>query len=269
MKPLRAASRYVFAPSEPSTLRVVDRAVASDHDSKLLFPVRRVFCVGRNYYNHAVEMEARHKALGISDGADAREPPFFFQKAGHGAVVDTSTTTLVRYPPSTQNLEFECELVVGLASGCRLEDPLDSVAFYGVGCDLTRRDLQNDAKAKRRPWDMAKSFDDSAPCGPLVYAPDVVRGTGCHLPDEAIMTLSKNGSVAQQTTLGSMIFSVAEAIMHLDRQIKLQAGDLLFTGTPAGVGALQPGDEVECAICDANGLHLVPPCAFRIVSSCD
>ncbi|KAJ8602135.1 hypothetical protein CTAYLR_001654 [Chrysophaeum taylorii] len=232
--------KYAVPPAARSTLRVV----ISGND-ELLFPVRRVYCIGRNYYDHAVEMEARHRALGLDD-TKAREAPFFFQKPCE-AVVDTSVRN-VRYPPGTSQLEFECEMVVGLTS--------TGVGYYGVGCDLTRRDLQNEAKAKRRPWEAAKSFDDSAPCGPLVAAEG--------LPKDAVMQLAKNGEICQKTALDLMIFDVPEALRQLSNEVALQAGDILFTGTPAGVGRCEPGDRIECTI-TKDGRDLVPPCSFTIL----
>lgn len=250
----RSMASFAFSPPAPSTVSIAGE--------EAVFPVRRIYCVGRNYYDHAVEMQGRHRELGIAEGTDVRDPPFFFQKAGYGAVVDTSRRSAVVYPPGTRLLEFECELVVGLAARCRPEAPLESVGFYGVGCDLTRRDLQNEAKAQRRPWDAAKNFDDSAPCGPLARAsPDA------GLSPDAVMTLTKNGQVSQQTTLGLMIFSVEEALRHLARQVGLEPGDLVYTGTPAGVGPLQPGDAVECTIKDAAGVDLVPRCTFSVVDA--
>mmetsp|Transcript_15585 Transcript_15585/g.48743 ORF Transcript_15585/g.48743 Transcript_15585/m.48743 type:complete len:268 (+) Transcript_15585:42-845(+) len=257
-------SRFVVSPAPVSAVRVVDDTVGRSSEAKE-FPVRRVYCVGRNYAMHAAEMEARHVRLGIGEGDASREPPFFFAKHGVGTIVDTSVRDAVPYPPLTNELEFECELVVALKSPLG-DSPLDAVGYYAVGCDLTRRDLQNQAKASRRPWDAAKSFDDSAPVGAFL-ALDDVRGTGSHLPDDAVMTLTKNGVVAQQTQLGNMIFNVAEALEHLGRQVRLEPGDVLFTGTPAGVGQVAPGDRVECTVRAPSGDLLLPPCFFHVIPS--
>jgi len=157
--------------------------------------------------------------------------------------------------------------VVGLAFGGKRVDPddaLDLVGYYGVGCDLTRRDLQSRAKEQRKPWDAAKSFDFSAPCGPFVPAGHQVLGDGCHLPGDCVMELTKNGEVQQRTPLNGMIFSVAEAIAHLSNESTLCAGDVIFTGTPAGVGKVDHGDEIECTVKSPDGRFVVPPCRFLI-----
>ena len=193
------------------------------------FPLRRVFCVGRNYGAHAREM-----------GSDPdREPPFFFTKPAD-AVVPASGA--LPYPPATKELHHEVELVVALGAGGRdiaPERALDLVWGYGVGLDLTRRDLQAVAKKDGRPWDMAKGFDASAPCSPLLPA----SRTG-H-PREARIWLEVNGQLKQEGKLNEMIWPVPDVIAYLSRFVTLAAGDLIFTGTPAGVGALEPGDHVR------------------------
>jgi len=193
------------------------------------FPLRRVFCVGRNYAAHAREM-----------GADPdREPPFFFSKPAD-AVVPASGT--LPYPPATKELHHEVELVVALKAGGANVDPeqaLDLVWGYAVGLDLTRRDLQAVAKKDGRPWDMAKGFDASAPCSPLQQA----IWTG-H-PSAGRIWLEVNGEPRQEGNLNEMIWPVADVIAHLSRFVTLAPGDLIFTGTPAGVGALNPGDHVR------------------------
>ena len=193
------------------------------------FPLRRVFCVGRNYAAHAREM-----------GSDPdREPPFFFTKPAD-AVMPTGAA--LPYPPATKELHHEVELVVALGAGganIAPERALDLVWGYGVGLDLTRRDLQAIAKKDGRPWDMAKGFDASAPCSPLLP----VARTG-H-PQQGRIWLEVNGELKQEGDLDEMIWPVADVIAALSRLVTLAPGDLIFTGTPSGVGALQPGDRVR------------------------
>jgi fumarylpyruvate hydrolase len=197
--------------------------------SDRVFPLRRVFCVGRNYAAHAREM-----------GADPnREPPFFFTKPAD-AVVPASGT--VPYPPATRELHHEVELVVALKGGGKDIAPghaLDLVWGYGVGLDLTRRDMQAIAKKDGRPWDMSKGFDASAPCSPLVPA----ERTG-H-PQAARIWLEVNGELKQEGNLNEMIWPVPDVIAALSRLVALAPGDLILTGTPAGVAALNPGDRVR------------------------
>jgi fumarylpyruvate hydrolase len=216
---------YVIAPPAPASVAVRGTAAR--------FPVRRIFCVGRNYAAHAREM-----------GKDPdREPPFFFTKPAD-AVVDDGAT--IPYPPETANLHFEGELVVAIGEGGRdisEARALDCVWGYGPGNDLTRRDLQNTAKEMGRPWDWAKGFDRSAICGALV--PAAISGH----PAAGAITVRVNGALRQQADLAEMIWSVPEIIAHLSRSMELRPGDLIYTGTPAGVGALSRGDvcEVEVA----------------------
>ena len=197
--------------------------------SSARFPVRRVFCVGRNYAAHAREM-----------GSDPnREPPFFFTKPAD-AVVPASGA--VPYPPSTNDLHHEIELVVALKAGGKDIDAaqaLDLVWGYGVGLDLTRRDLQAVAKDAGRPWDMAKGFDASAPCSPLHPVSDVGH------PAQARIWLEVNGTLRQEGNLDEMIWPIADVIASLSRLVTLAPGDLIYSGTPSGVGALQPGDRVR------------------------
>jgi fumarylpyruvate hydrolase len=198
-------------------------------DSDQVFPLRRVFCVGRNYAAHAREM-----------GADPdREPPFFFTKPAD-AVVPASGT--VPYPPATDDLHHEIELVVALkAGGANIDSKhaLDLVWGYAVGVDLTRRDLQDVAKKASRPWDLSKGFDASGPCSPL----QPLACTG-H-PEEGRVWLEVNGEVKQDGNLNELIWPVPDVIAYLSRFVTLAPGDLIFTGTPSGVGALQPGDHVR------------------------
>lgn len=193
------------------------------------FPVRRVFCVGRNYAAHAREM-----------GADpTREAPFFFMKPAD-AVVDAHG--VIPFPPATNDLHHEVEMVVALGGGGANVAPEDALALvwgYGVGLDLTRRDLQAVAKEMSRPWDFAKGFDASAPCSALRPVTEVGH------PADSRIALTVNGVVRQDGTLQEMIWDVAGVISHISRFVTLAPGDLIFSGTPAGVGALQPGDRVH------------------------
>lgn len=196
------------------------------------FPVRRIYLVGRNYLEHVREM---------NEGADERDPPFFFQKPRDAIVPDGAA---VPYPPQTQSLHYEVELVAALANGGRniaAGDALGHVYGYGIGIDLTRRDLQTIAKDKGWPWEMGKSFDRSAPCGPIHPAAAVGHG-------ERSISLKVNGAIRQNSTTAKMTWSVAEIISKLSEQYELAPGDLIYTGTPEGVGAVVPGDRLEGAI---------------------
>jgi fumarylpyruvate hydrolase len=198
------------------------------------FPVYRVFCVGRNYAAHAREM-----------GKDpTREPPFFFMKPA-AAVVDAQHPITVPYPPKTTNYHHEIELVVAIGAACRDATPqsaLGCVLGYGVGLDMTRRDLQLEARDKGRPWEFGKSFAGSAPIGPIHLASAVG-----HLQSGAI-TIAVGGQMRQSSDLALMIWSVAECIVHLSAFDALQPGDLIMTGTPEGVGAVVAGDSMRGAI---------------------
>ncbi|MBG6183210.1 fumarylpyruvate hydrolase [Arthrobacter sp. CAN_A214] len=215
--------------------------------SKTLFPVRRVFCVGRNYGDHAREM-----------GADPnREPPFFFLKPADAVFTPKETEILdgtlpvVPYPPQTADLHHEVELVVALGqggTGINPADALDTVWGYGVGVDLTRRDMQAEAKSLRRPWDLAKGFDWSGPCSPLRPVSAVGH------PADGRIWLDVDGVLRQEGDLRDQIWTVAEIIAHLSRSVALRPGDLLFTGTPAGVGALTRGSSVTAGIDGVAGL---------------
>ena len=190
------------------------------------FPVRRIFCVGRNYAAHAREMGKNPD----------RDPPFFFTKPAD-AVVDSGET--VAYPPETDNFHYEAELVVAIGTGGRNigeGDSLTHVWGYAVGNDLTRRDLQLQAREQGRPWDWGKAFDRSAVIGPV----HAVAKSG-H-PDKGSIRLSVNGTVKQDADLAELIWSVPEIISILSHSIALAPGDLIMTGTPAGVGPLVPGD---------------------------
>jgi fumarylpyruvate hydrolase len=197
-----------------------------------LFPVRRVYCVGRNYVDHIREMKE----------ADERDPPFFFQKPRDAVVPDGGH---VPYPPFTSDFQFEVELVIAVGRGGRdiaVGEARDYIWGYAVGIDLTRRDRQRDAREARLPWEVGKSFDCSAPCGPIAPARDAR-----HFKDCAI-ALSVNGIERQRGDIGQMIWSVPEVIAQLSRQVRLGAGDLIYTGTPAGVGLVLPGDLISATI---------------------
>jgi fumarylpyruvate hydrolase len=217
-------SDFVFPPSPRAS-----NAVAG---SDARFPIRRVFCVGRNYEAHAREM-----------GNDPdREPPFFFMKPADAVVPAAGS---VPYPPLTDDLHHEVELVVAIGKGgtnLSVDQALGHVWGYAVGVDLTRRDLQAVAKKLSRPWDWAKGFDASAPCGPIV--PVAASGH----PQAGSISLSVNGETRQQGDLNELIWPVADVIAIISHSVALAPGDLIFTGTPAGVGALQPGDRVQAQV---------------------
>lgn len=222
--------QFVFSPPSPPSVAV------KGEDAR--FPVRRIFCVGRNYAAHAREM-----------GKDPdREPPFFFAKPADALVDDNAT---IAYPPLTKDLHHEAELVVAIGrEGYRIDeaDALSYVWGYAIGNDLTRRDLQAQAKDMGRPWDWAKGFDQSAVCGPVHKVAEVGH------PSTGAITLSVNGVERQRGDLADMIWSVPEVIAYLSTSMRLQPGDLIYTGTPSGVGALVPGD--VCTV-EVEGLGVV------------
>jgi fumarylpyruvate hydrolase len=210
-------------------------------ESTSVFPVRRIYCIGRNYADHAREM-----------GMDPdREPPFFFGKPQDVVVPGGGD---IAYPPVTSNLHHEVELVVALATGGRdipVAEALGHVYGYAVGIDLTRRDLQAKAKELGQPWDTAKGFDQSAPISPITRAT-----AGGHRQSGAIW-LSVNGVERQRGDLAQMIWQVPEVIAHISRYVALAPGDLIFTGTPAGVGPIVRGDHVRCGIDGLGELEIV------------
>lgn len=197
--------------------------------SDATFPVARVFCVGRNYAEHAEEM-----------GHDPdREPPFFFTKPADAVVPSGSK---LPFPARTEELHHEIELVVALAEGGRdiaVEKALDHVFGYAVGLDMTRRDLQTVAKQARRPWDMAKGFDQSAPTSPIRPASAIGH------PATGAIWLRINGRLRQEGDLAQQIWNVPETINYLSTLVALRPGDLIMTGTPKGVGPVEPGDRLE------------------------
>jgi len=211
------------------------------HGASAVFPVRRIYCIGRNYADHAREM-----------GADPnRETPFFFGKPQDVVVPQGGK---VAYPPATSNLHHEVELVVALARGGRDIPEADALACiygYAVGLDLTRRDLQAKAKDKGQPWDTAKGFDQSAPLSPITPV------AACGHPDSGAIWLSVNGAERQRGSLSQMIWSVPEIIAHISKFVALAPGDLIFTGTPAGVGPIVAGDRVRCGIDGLGELEIL------------
>lgn len=211
---------YVLAPPPVAALPI--------RGSDQLFPVRRIFCVGRNYAEHAIEM-----------GSDpTREPPFYFAKPADSVVIHGAD---MPYPSATKNLHHEMELVVAIGTGgtnITVGDALKHVWGYCAGLDMTRRDLQNEAKKTGRPWDMGKGFDKSAPMGLLVPAAGVDPGKG-------LIELKVNGQVRQTSDLSKMIWSVPEVIANLSGLVELAPGDLIMTGTPENVAAVVKGDLLE------------------------
>jgi fumarylpyruvate hydrolase len=214
---------FVFEPPEQSTVAVLDGT---------RFPVHRIYCVGRNYAAHVREM-----------GFDPdREEPFFFMKPADAVVPDGGT---VPYPPMTSDFQHEVELVVAVGKGGRdiPEGSATSHIFgYGVGIDMTRRDLQIEARTKGRPWDFGKGFDASAPCGRLMPAAEVRDLKGAQI------SLTVNAEKRQASDLAHMIWTVPEIVAYLSRFVSLVPGDLIYTGTPEGVGPVLRGDRLEARI---------------------
>jgi fumarylpyruvate hydrolase len=222
---------YVFPPAPQVSVPVAG--------SGSCFPVRRVYCVGRNYADHAREM-----------GADTREPPFFFSKPADALVPGGGD---VAYPLATNNLQHEVELVVALAKGganIPLDQALDCVFGYAVGFDLTKRDLQQRSKDKGHPWDMGKGFDQGGPIG--VIQPVAAVGH----PARGAVWLKVNGELRQNGDLEQMSWKVAEVIANLSQYIALAAGDLIFTGTPAGVSTIVRGDVIEGGVAGVGELRI-------------
>jgi len=213
-------SDYVIAPPVIAAVPI--------RGSSRMFPVRRIFCVGRNYAEHAIEM-----------GSDPnREPPFYFTKPADALVVNGAD---MPYPPATKSLHHEMELVVAIGSAgadIAVGDALKHVWGYCAGLDMTRRDLQNEAKKTGRPWDMGKGFDHSAPMGALVPAAEVD-------PARGRIELRVNGQLRQSSDLSKLIWSVPEVISNLSQLVRLAPGDLIMTGTPEGVAAVERGDLLE------------------------
>lgn len=220
MNDMPQLKNYVFNPLPVPTVPIAG--------SEALFPVHRIYCVGRNFADHAVEM-----------GHDpSKEPPFFFQKNPDTLVLPGHDFP---YPSETKDVHHEIELVVALHKGGKnipLENALDCVFGYGVGLDMTRRDLQGEAKKLGRPWETGKAFEASAPCSVLHPVSKVGH------PTEGSITLKVNGEIRQSGDLNQMIWKVPEMISYLSSLFELKAGDLIFAGTPAGVGPIVRGDEM-------------------------
>ncbi len=196
------------------------------------FPVRRIYCIGRNYLAHIREMGE----------ADERDPPIFFQKPADALVEEGAT---LPYPGSTSDFQYEAELVVAIGRSGQDIEPADALAHvfgYAIGLDMTRRDLQRAAAKAGHPWENGKSFDHSAPCSGIIPV------SLCGHPAQGKLRLSVNGQARQQTDLSQLIWRVPEIIANLSRLYRLMPGDLIYTGTPDGVGPLQPGDRIEAAI---------------------
>lgn len=215
---------YVITPPVPVTLTV--------HCTEARFPVRRVYCVGRNYADHAIEM-----------GHDpSREPPFFFQKNADNIL---EAGQPFPYPGLTENVHFEVECVVALKSGGAnivAEDALSHVYGYGVGIDMTRRDIQDGLKKMGRSWESAKAFERSAPMSALVPASEIGH------PSEGLIWLDVNGARRQTGDLNQMIWKTSEIIAELSKYFTLAAGDVIMTGTPSGVGPIVRGDQISCGV---------------------
>ena len=230
------ASRFVIPPPPQAALAIAG--------SDKLFPVRRTWCVGRNYLEHIKEM-----------GQDEREPPFFFSKPADAIVPDGGVAP---YPSLTKDLHHEVELVVALKSGGRYLKAAtanDLIWGYGVGIDLTRRDLQIASRDIKRPWEIGKAFDHSAPCGPLKPAAEIGH------PSKGRIVLKVNGKVRQDGDLNQMIWNVPEIISKLSEMVELAAGDIIMTGTPSGVAATVAGDKIECKVEGVGKLNVMigPP----------
>ncbi len=200
-------------------------------DSQDRFPVRRIFCVGRNYVEHQKEM-----------GGDGRETPFFFIKSAHSLVPGGGE---LHYPPKTANFHYETEMVVAIGQGGRRIEAAKANAHvfgYGVGLDMTRRDLQQLGKDHGRPWDFGKDFDEAAPCSALAPAAKIGH------PAKGAIWLKVNDKERQRADLADMIWSVPEQIAFLSSYYTLEAGDLIYSGTPAGVGPVKPGDDLHAGV---------------------
>ncbi len=226
---------YVFPPAPAPSVPVVG--------TEAQFPVHRIYCVGRNYEEHAKEM-----------GFTGREPPFFFMKPADAIVVaPPGATTPLPYPSLTTNLHHEIELVVAIGQGGRdipAAQALQHVYGYAVGLDMTRRDLQNDMKKQGRPWCIGKGFDHSAPIGPITpaaQAGDVGK---------AGIWLQVNGVDRQRSNVAQLIWNIAETIEHLSAAWELQPGDLIYTGTPEGVSAVVTGDVLEGGVDGLGSIRL-------------
>lgn len=266
-------------PTLPILSATTAKAASSTSNEEVKqFPIHRIYCVGQNYREHAIEMGHNPE----------REPPFFFMKPPDAAS-STSTNananananaTKIPYPPMTSNLHYEGELILAIGKpgqNIPMDQVSDHIFGYALGCDLTRRDLQAKAKKTSRPWCLSKGFDFSAPCGAvlpkeecpfdLVSLSQTVAPASSSAPSsseessspsDCFLTLKINGEIRQNSTLDKMIWNIPELVSHLSQFVCLQPGDLIFTGTPAGVGPLNVGDSVEISC--AN----IPVCSFQI-----
>ncbi len=225
-------NQFVFEPAPQPVLEI--------SNSDKLFPVHRIYCVGRNYADHAIEM-----------GHDPnREPPFFFQKNPDSLLKSGQDFP---YPSATNDVHFEMELVVAMGKGgvnIAVEAALDHVFGYAVGLDMTRRDLQGEAKKLGRPWEVGKAFEASAPCSQIVPASAIGH------PAKGAIWLTVNGIERQRGDLDQLIWNIPETIAYLSTLFSLQAGDLIFTGTPAGVGAIHRGDEMVGGVDGIAEIHV-------------
>ena len=226
---------YVFAPPPPVSVPVVGM---SDR-----FPVHRIYCVGRNYVDHALEM-----------GGTGREAPFFFMKPADAVLVaEPGATATMPYPTLTNNLHHEIELVVAIGTGgshIKAADAVSHIYGYAVGLDMTRRDLQNEMKKQGRPWSIGKGFDHSAPIGaitPAAQVPDIAQ---------AAIHLQVNGQDRQRSTIAKLIWNIAETIEQLSAAWALQPGDLIYTGTPEGVADVVHGDTLTGSIDGLQGIQV-------------
>ena len=228
---------YVLNPAPISVVPVVGGA------AEAVFPVHRIYCVGRNYVEHAVEM-----------GFTGREPPFFFLKPADAVLpIAEGTVGRMPYPSLTKSLHHEVELVVAIGKGGRNIKAADAPGHiwgYAVGLDMTRRDLQGEAKKLGRPWDVGKGFDHSAPIGPLRKAAD------CQVDASTRITLEVNGALRQTSEIGKLIWNIGEVIEHLSSAWDLAPGDLIFTGTPEGVAAVLPGDRLSAQVAGVGSLEV-------------
>jgi len=207
--------------------------------SKAVFPIHRIYCVGRNYAAHAIEM----------GGDPDREPPFFFQKNPDNVVINGADFP---YPDKSSDVHFEIEMLVALHKGGRnipLDKAMECVWGYGVGLDMTRRDLQGECKKMGRPWEIGKAFEQSAPCSDLVPASEIGH------PDSGAIWLDVNGQRRQEGDLNQLIWKVPEMISYLSGLFELAPGDVIMSGTPAGVGAINKGDVMHGHVEGVGDVH--------------
>ncbi len=229
---------YVVDASEVVAVPVVGE------DAK--FPIRRIYCVGRNYANHAIEMGSDPK----------KEPPFFFAKANDQesvVIAAEGTEATVAYPSQTNNFHYELELVIAIGKNGKnisVSEAEDYIYGFAVGLDMTRRDLQNDAKKGGRPWEMGKAFDQAAVIGEI--SPKSAVG----VINSGDIELQVNGDTAQKSDIRELIWSNAEIVSRLSEFVELRAGDLIYTGTPEGVGAVKPGDIMVGTIDSLKGIRV-------------